>query len=207
MKRNKIIATSLLEREKNSTFANKISKQIIDMNKLLIMLFSLLTVVILSSCDEVKDSPLLFNATSNTNPEYIRVSYYPEEIGYTLYPKVSKYFIYSYTYIDGDLELTCTNCDNINYSLDCSFGIVKNNKGENISATEEEVGVSVKNTDNKTLRIHFAKLKDEDLPTGFLGARATIKVYGRVGGKDVTTNISVYRSNLRKQPDDDISKK
>ena len=207
MKRNKIIATSLLEWEKNSTFANKNSKQIIDMNKLLIMLFSLLTVVILSSCDEVKDSPLLFNATSNTNPEYIRVSYYPEEIGYTLYPKVSKYFIYSYTYIDGDLELTCTNCDNINYSLDCSFGIVKNNKGENISATEEEVGVSVKNTDNKTLRIHFAKLKDEDLPTGFLGARATIKVYGRVGGKDVTTNISVYRSNLRKQPDDDISKK
>ena len=196
-----------LNEKKNSTFANKNSKQIIDMNKLLIMLFALLTVVILSSCDEVKDSPLLFNATSNTNPEYIRVSYYPEEIGYTLYPKVSKYFIYSYTYIDGDLELTCTNCDNINYSLDCSFGIVKNNKGENISATEEEVGVSVKNTDNKTLRIHFAKLKDEDLPTGFLGARATIKVYGRVGGKDVTTNISVYRSNLRKQPDDDISKK
>lgn len=196
-----------LNEKKNSTFANKNSKQIIVMNKLLIMLFSLLTVVILSSCDEVKDSPLLFNATSNTNPEYIRVSYYPEEIGYTLYPKVSKYFIYSYTYIDGDLELTCTNCDNINYSLDCSFGIVKNNKGENISATEEEVGVSVKNTDNKTLRIHFAKLKDEDLPTGFLGARATIKVYGRVGGKDVTTNISVYRSNLRKQPDDDISKK
>lgn len=177
------------------------------MNKLLIMLFSLLTVVILGSCDEVKDSPLLFKATSNTNPEYISVRYYPEEIGYTLYPKVSKYFIYSYTYIDGDLELTCTNCDNINYSLDCNFGIVKNNKGENISATEEEVGVSVKNTDNKTLRIHFAKLKDEDLPTGFLGARATIKVYGRVGGKDVTTNISVYRSNLRKQPDDDISKK
>lgn len=192
---------------KNSTFANKNSKQIIDMNKLLIMLFSLLTVVILSSCDEVKDSPLLFKATSNTNPEYISVSYYPEEIGYTLYPKESKYFIYSYTYIDGDLELTCTNCDNINYSLDCSFGIVKNNKGKNISATEEEVGVSVKNTDNKTLRIHFAKLKDEVLPLGFLGARATIKVYGRVGGKDVTTNISVYRSNLRKQPDDDISKK
>ena len=196
-----------LNEKKNSTFANKNSKQIIDMNKLLIMLFSLLTVVILSSCDEVKDSPLLFNATSNTNPEYIRVSYYPEEIGYTLYPKVSKYFIYSYTYIDGDLELTCTNCDNINYSLDCSFGIVKNNEGKNISATEEEVGVSVKNTDNKTLRIHFAKLKDEDLPSGFLGAQATIKVYGRVGGKDVTTNISVYRSNLRKQPDDDISKK
>ena len=177
------------------------------MNKLLIMLFSLLTVVILSSCDEVKDSPLLFKATSNTNPEYISVSYYPEEIGYTLYPKESKYFIYSYTYIDGDLELTCTNCDNINYSLDCSFGIVKNNEGKNISATEEEVGVSVKNTDNKTLRIHFAKLKDEDLPSGFLGAQATIKVYGRVGGKDVTTNISIYRSKLRKQPDDDISKK
>ena len=182
------------------------------------MLFSLLTVVILSSCDEVKDSPLLFKATSNTNPEYISVSYYPEEIGITLYPKESKYFIYSYTYIDGDLELTCTNCDNINYSLDCSFGIVKNNEGKNISATEEEVGVSVKNTDNKvgvsvkntdnkTLRIHFAKLKDEDLPSGFLGAQATIKVYGRVGGKDVTTNISIYRSKLRKQPDDDISKK
>ena len=177
------------------------------MKKILTMLFSLLTVVILSSCDEVKDSPLLFKATSNTNPEYISVRYYPEEIGYTLYPKESKYFIYSYTYIDGDLELTCTNCDNINYSLDCSFGIVKNNVGKDISATEEEVGVSVKNTDNKTLRIHFAKLKDEDLPSGFLGARATIKVYGRVGGKDVTTNISVYRSNLRKQPDDDISKK
>ena len=196
-----------LNEKTNSTFANKNSKQIIDMNKLLTMLFSLLTVVILSSCDEVKDSPLLFKATSNTNPEYIRVSYYPEEIGYTLYPKESKYFIYSYTYIDGDLELTCTNCDNINYSLDCSFGIVKNNEGKNISATEEEVGVSVKNTDNKTLRIHFAKLKDEDLPSGFLVAQATIKVYGRVGGKDVTTNISVYRSNLRKQPDDDISKK
>ena len=196
-----------LNEKKNGTFANKKSKQIIDMNKLLTMLFSLLTVVILSSCDEVKDSPLLFKATSNTNPEYISVSYYPEEIGITLYPKESKYFIYSYTYIDGDLELTCTNCDNINYSLDCSFGIVKNNEGKNISATEEEVGVSVKNTDNKTLRIHFAKLKDEDLPSGFLGAQATIKVYGRVGGKDVTTNISIYRSKLRKQPDDDISKK
>jgi hypothetical protein len=196
-----------LNEKKNSTFANKNSKQIIDMNKLLIMLFSLLTVVMLSSCDEVKDSPLLFKATSNTNPEYISVSYSPDEIGITLYPKESKYFIYSYTYIDGDLELTCTNCDNINYSLDCSFEIVENNFGKNISATEEEVGVSVKNTDNKTLRIHFAKLKDEDLPTGFLGARATIKVYGRVGGKDVTTNISVYRSNLRTQPDDDISKK
>ena len=177
------------------------------MNKFLIMLFSLLTVVMLSSCDEVKDSPLLFKATSNTNPEYISVSYYPEEIGITFYPKVSKYFIYSYTYIDGDLELTCTNCDNINYSLDCSFGIVRNNEGKDISATEEEVGVSVKNTDNKTLRIHFAKLKDEDLPSGFLGAQATIKVYGRVGGKDVTTNISVYRSKHRKQPDYDISKK
>ena len=177
------------------------------MNKLLIMLFSLLTVVMLSSCDEVKDSPLLFKATSNTNPEYISVSYYPDEIGITLYPKESKYFIYSYTYIDGDLELTCTNCDNINYSLDCSFGIVKNNVGKDISATEEEVGVSVKNTDNKTLRIHFAKLKDEDLPSGFLVAQATIKVYGRVGGKDVTTNISVYRSKFRKQSDDDISKK
>ncbi len=196
-----------MNEKKNSTFANKNSKQIIDMNKLLIMLFSLLTVVMLSSCDEVKDSPLLFKATSNTNPEYISVSYSPDEIGITLYPKESKYFIYSYTYIDGDLELTCTNCDNINYSLDCSFEIVENNFGKNISATEEEVGVSVKNTDNKTLRIHFAKLKDEDLPTGFLGARATIKVYGRVGGKDVTTNISVYRSNLRTQPDDDISKK
>ena len=76
-----------------------------------------------------------------------------------------------------------------------------------ISATEEEVGVSVKNTDNKTLRIHFAKLKDEDFPSGFLIAQATIKVYGRVGGKDVTTNISVYRSRFRKQSDDDISKK
>ena len=193
--------------EKNSTFVNMYPKYIIDMNKFLIMLFSLLTVVMLSSCDEVKDSPLLFKATSNTNPEYISVSYYPEEIGITFYPKVSKYFIYSYTYIDGDLELTCTNCDNINYLLDCSFGIVKNNEGKNISATEEEVGVSVKNTDNKTLRIHFAKLKDEDFPSGFLIAQATIKVYGRVGGKDVTTNISVYRSRFRKQSDDDISKK
>lgn len=193
--------------EKNSTFVNMYPKYIIDMNKFLIMLFSLLTVVMLSSCDEVKDSPLLFKATSNTNPEYISVSYYPEEIGITFYPKVSKYFIYSYTYIDGDLELTCTNCDNINYSLDCSFGIVKNNVGKDISATEEEVGVSVKNTDNKTLRIHFAKLKDEDFPSGFLIAEATIKVYGRVGGKDVTTNISVYRSRFRKQSDDDISKK
>ena len=196
-----------MKEKKNSTFVNMYPKYIIDMNKFLIMLFSLLTVVMLSSCDEVKDSPLLFKATSNTNPEYISVSYYPEEIGITFYPKVSKYFIYSYTYIDGDLELTCTNCDNINYSLDCSFGIVKNNVGKDISATEEEVGVSVKNTDNKTLRIHFAKLKDEDFPSGFLIAQATIKVYGRVGGKDVTTNISVYRSRFRKQSDDDISKK
>ena len=53
------------------------------MNKFLIMLFSLLTVVMLSSCVEVKDSPILFKATSNTNPEYISVSYYPEEIGIT----------------------------------------------------------------------------------------------------------------------------
>ena len=165
--------------EKNSTFVNMNPKYIIDMNKFLIMLFSLLTVVMLSSCDEVKDSPILFKATSNTNPEYI----------------------------DGDLELTCTNCDNINYSLDCSFGIERNNEGKDISATEEEVGVSVKNTDNKTLRIHFAKLKDEDFPSGFLIAKATIKVYGRVGGTDVTTNISVYRSRFRKQSDDDISKK
>ena len=193
--------------EKNSTFVNMNPKYIIDMNKFLIMLFSLLTVVMLSSCDEVKDSPILFKATSNTNPEYISVSYYPEEIGITFYPKVSKYFIYSYTYIDGDLELTCTNCDNINYSLDCSFGIERNNEGKDISATEEEVGVSVKNTDNKTLRIQFAKLKDEDFPSGFLIAKATIKVYGRVGGTDVTTNISVYRSRFRKQSDDDISKK
>lgn len=176
------------------------------MKKILTMLFSLLTVVILSSCDEVKDSPLLFKATSNTNPEYISVRYYPEEIGYTLYPKESKYFIYSYTYIDGDLELTCTNCDNINYSLDCSFGIVKTIKGKYL-CHRGRGWCLCENTDNKTLRIHFAKLKDEDLPLGFLGARATIKVYGRVGGKDVTTNISVYRSNLRKQPDDDISKK
>ena len=44
------------------------------MNKFLIMLFSLLTVVMLSSCDEVKDSPILFKATSNTNPEYINLS-------------------------------------------------------------------------------------------------------------------------------------
>ena len=65
----------------------------------------------------------------------------------------------------------------------------------------------MKNTDNKTLRIHFAKLKDEDLPLGFLGARATIKVYGRVGGKDVTTNISVFRSKHRFTHDDDINKK
>lgn len=164
------------------------------MNKLLITLFSLLTVVIFSGCDEEKDSPLLFELTSNTNPEHISLSYKPKEAGVTLYPKELRYFIYSYTYIDGDLELTCTNCDNINYSIVCSFGIIKDNAGKDISATEEEVGVSVKNTNNKTLRIHFDKVPDDKLPSGFLGAEATIKVYGRVGGETVTTDISVYRS-------------
>lgn len=153
--------------------------------------------VIFSSCDEVKDSPLLFEVTQNTNPEYIHHSYQPEELGITLFPKESRYFIYSYTYIDGDLELTCTNCDNLDYSTECSFSIIEDNVGKSISATEDEVGVSVKSTDHKALRIHFAKLSDEELPFGFLGARATIKVYGRVGGKDVTTSISVYRSNQR----------
>lgn len=165
------------------------------MNKLLITLFSLLTVVIISSCDEEKDSDLLFEATSNTNPKYIDLSYQPEEVGITFYPKEYRYFIYSYTYTDGDLELTCTNCDNINYSIVCSFGIIKDNAGKDISATEEEVGISVKNTNNKTLRIHFDKVPDDKLPSGFLGAEATIKVYGRVGGKNVTTDISIYRSN------------
>ena len=164
------------------------------MNKLLITLFSLLAVVIFSGCDEEKDSPLLFEATSNTNPEYISLSYRIGEI-YLLSPKEYQYFIYSYTYIDGDLELTCTNCDNIGYSTVCSFGIVRDNVGKDISATEEEVGISVEKNDNKTLRIHFAKLSDDELPSGFLGAQATIKVYGRVGGKDVVTDISVYRSN------------
>ena len=164
------------------------------MNKLLITLFSLLAVVIFSGCDEEKDSPLLFEATSNTNPEYISLNYRIGEI-YLLSPKEYQYFIYSYTYIDGDLELTCTNCDNIGYSTVCSFGIVRDNVGKDISATEEEVGISVEKNDNKTLRIHFAKLSDDELPSGFLGAQATIKVYGLVGGKDVATDISVYRSN------------
>ena len=164
------------------------------MNKLLITLFSLLAVVIFSGCDEEKDSPLLFEATSNTNPEYISLNYRIGEI-YLLSPKEYQYFIYSYTYIDGDLELTCTNCDNIGYSTVCSFGIVRDNVGKDISATEEDVGISVEKTDNKTLRIHFAKLSDDELPSGFLGAQATIKVYGLVGGKDVATDISVYRSN------------
>lgn len=150
-----------------------------------------------TSCDEVKDSPILFEATSNTNPEYIKLSYQPDEIGITFAPKESRYFIYSYTYIDGDLELTCTNCDNIGQSTDFSFSIIEDNVGKSISATGEEVGISVEIADHKTLRIHFATLSDEELPVGFLGARATIKVYGRVGGKDVTTSISVYRSNLR----------
>lgn len=153
--------------------------------------------VIISSCNDVNDSPLLFDVTSNTNPEYIHLSYHPEEIGITLFPKESRYFIYSYTYIDGDLELTCTNCDNIDYSTDFSFSINKDNGWEPISTTEEEVGISVRITDHKTLRVHFDTLSDEDLPSGFLGARATIKVYGRVGGKDVTTIISVYRSDQR----------
>ena len=166
------------------------------MNKLFITLFSLLTVVIFSSCDEEKDSPLLFEVTSNTNPEYIDLNYCIGEI-YILSPKEYQYFIYSYTYIDGDLELTCTNCNSIDYSTVCSFGIVKDNEGKDISATEEEVGISVKNTDNKTLRIHFDKLSNEELPSGFLGAQATIKVYGRVGGKDVSTDISVFRSRHR----------
>ena len=109
-----------MNEKKNSTFANKNSKQIIDMNKLLIMLFSLLTVVMLSSCDEVKDSPLLFKATSNTNPEYISVSYSPDEIGITLYPKESKYFIYSYTYIDGDLAHIAA-CTQPVHALMCKF--------------------------------------------------------------------------------------
>lgn len=164
------------------------------MNKLLITLFSLLAVVIFSGCDEEKDSPLLFEATSNTNPEYISLNYRIGEI-YLLSPKEYQYFIYSYTYIDGDLELTCTNCDNIGYSTVCSFGIVRDNVGKNISATEEEVGISVEKNDNKTLRIHFDKLSDDELPSGLLGAQATIKVYGRVGGKDVSTDISIYRSN------------
>lgn len=153
--------------------------------------------VFFSSCDEVKDSPILFEATSNTNPEYIKLSYQPDEIGITFAPKESRYFIYSYTYIDGDLELTCTNCDNIDQSTDFSFSIIEDNVGKSISATGEEVGISVEIADHKTLRIHFATLLDEEFPVGFLGARATIKVYGRVGGKDVTTSISVYRSNLR----------
>lgn len=153
--------------------------------------------VFFSSCDEVKDSPILFEVTSNTNPDYISLSYHPEEIGITFSPKESRYFIYSYTYIDGDLELTCTNCDNLDCSTDYSFGIIENNVGKDISTTEEKVGISVKNTDHKTLRIHFAKLSDEELPFGFLGARATIKVYGRAGGKDVTTSISIYRSIQR----------
>ena len=153
--------------------------------------------VFFSSCDEEKDSPILFEATSNTNPEYIKLSYRPDKIGITFAPKESRYFIYSYTYIDGDLELTCTNCDNIDQSTDFNFSIIEDNVGKSISATEKEVGISVEIADHKTLRIHFATLSDEELPYGFLGARATIKVYGRIGGKDVTTSISVYRSNLR----------
>lgn len=163
------------------------------MSKLLVTLFSLLAAVIFSSCDEEKDSPLLFEVTSNTNPEYIDLNYRIGEI-YILSPKEYQYFIYSYTYIDGDLELTCTNCNSIDYSTVCSFAIIRDNVGKDISATEEEVGISVENADNKTLRIHFAKLSDKELPSGFLGARATIKVYGRVGGKNVTTDISIYRS-------------
>lgn len=153
--------------------------------------------VIFSSCNEEKDSPLLFEPTTNTNPEFIHLSYHPEEIGITFFPKESRYFISSYTYIDGDLELTCTNCDNIDSSTDFSFSIIEDNVGKAISATEKEVGVFVNISESKTLRIHFAKLSDEELPFGFLGARATIKVYGRVGGKDVNTSISVYRSNQR----------
>ncbi len=171
-----------------------LSLQSLSFHALMTMMF---ISVIFSSCDEVKDAPLLFEATSNTNPEYIHLNYQPDELGITIFPKESRYSIYSYTYIDGDLELTCTNCDNLEYSTDFSFSIIKDNVGEAISATGEEVGVSVKNTDHKTLRIHFATLSDEQLPLGFLGARATIKVYGRVGGKDVTTSISIYRSNHR----------
>ena len=60
-----------------------------------------------------------------------------------------------------------------------------------ISATEKEVGISVEIADHKSLRIHFATLSDEELSNGYLGARATIKVYGRIGGKEG------QRNNLR----------
>lgn len=154
--------------------------------------------VFFSSCDKVKDSPLLFEVTSNTNPKYINIGYHADEIGITLYPKELRYFIHTYTYIDGELELTCTNCDNLDYSIDCTYGITEDNVGKDVSATEDEVGVAVNITDHKTLQIHFDKLPpEEELPSGFSNASATIKVYGRVGGKDVTTSISIYRSTIR----------
>lgn len=151
--------------------------------------------VFFSSCDEVKDSPLLFEVTSNINPEYISIGYHTDEIGVTLYPKELRYFIHTYTYIDGELELTCTNCDHLDYSIDCTYGITEDNVGKDVSATEDEVGVAVNIKDHKTLQIHFDKLPpDEELPAGFDSASAIIKVYGRVEGKDVTTRISIYRS-------------
>lgn len=48
--------------------------------------------VFFSSCDKVKDSPLLFEVTSNTNPKYINIGYHADEIGITLYPKELRYF-------------------------------------------------------------------------------------------------------------------
>lgn len=154
--------------------------------------------VFFSSCNEIKDSPLLFEVTSNTNPEYIDIGYHTQEIGITLYPKELRYFIYTYTYIDGVLELTCTNCNNLNYSINCNYGITEDNVGKDVPATKEDVGVDVKIADNNTLQIHFDKLPpNEELPSGFSNASATIKVYGRVEGEDVSTSISIYRSTIR----------
>lgn len=155
------------------------------MNKYLKFLFLSLLVIAISGCEKGNESPLLFEVRSNTNPEDILLSYNTDETGYYIDVK---------TNCNGDLELACSNCNDLDYTIDCTYSILvpEEHTYRDVQASKEQVGVIVKIYDGYQLSIHFDKLLDR-LPTDFLCAEAEIKIYGKVGGKDVNTKFSIRR--------------
>lgn len=162
--------------------------------KTYLFVIMLVMAMILSGCDKVKESPLLFEFSSNIDEQAIWIGYHTEDSGPTLYPKQKSYFIDTKIDCEGDLLLTCTNCNNLGFTAECGFGVVDGTIGKDIPATEEQIGVSIELSGNNALNIHFDKLSEEDLPLGFLCVEAVVKVYWKVGGKDVMTKITIHRS-------------
>lgn len=152
---------------------------------LLLLMVSVLSIA--SSCEE-KDAQLKVDVIENSSPDITHMGYFSPTIGFGY----KEYHIYT-DFSASELKLRCKKCGRIDMDIELRKPHTSEAGGDtSIEATPEETGIYVALSEGNVITVKFARLEISDAPYGYYG---TVRIYGRIGGKDKQTTININRRN------------